>query len=781
MLLTSVALCIAIPAAAQDAPASEAPRASESEQSDGELIVTAQKREERLSDTPQTVNVVTGDQVNQYNLTRFEDITKAVPGLQISAGDGRQQALSLRGVAFDTDSGTNPTVDTYLNEVPLDPTQAINAQFDVGSIQVLRGPQGTLRGGTGPSGAVLIGTRQPSLVNVEANGTASYTEFNSVNFQGGVSMPLIGDVLGVRVAGLYDRGDGAQVQNIRNGSDDFSRSWGVRASVLFRPTDDLEFKLMHQEFRSRLRSNFQVISTAGQPVGRYGLIAADDRAAVHIGPDDFRTKGSMTILNATWDIAGNRLSYVGSYQNNSFDTVRDLNKGGALTPAFFGPFGNLPYEEYQGIFIKSKIFSHELRFERTGNHFWLYRFGVYLNKTKVPFSGIIDYTGTEGTCNQPGGAGPLALLGLPCLVLGETPAPRTHNRGYFTTQTFNFTDNATLDLGLRYSTSRSISASPSKFDAWTGSASFKHRFSDALLAYVSAGTSFRPGGFDSTGAATATIPQSIYAYASEKSKSVEVGLKGSLFDNRLFYSVAAYYQKFDNFISRVNGIACTGNPTGLGPTANTVYPTTDGLPPNGANSCNGTSSTNLTYNAPASSRGIEAELRGKLLPGWTAGLSVAYANAHFDNTLIPCNDYNGDGTPDQLTAPAVQRGRYFSLCKSSAGLSGAPKFQASFNSEYSSDIGDGFETFIRGLAKYQGKVTNANTGRSLPQSVTVDGFVGFRTDVGAEVSLFARNLTNRRVDDFAQPMFDLFGNNTGYTAGTKSLGREVGILLRIDY
>lgn len=786
-LLAGISLCAAIPANAYAAAASPATEAEAGDQME-EIVVTAQKRTERLVDAPQTVNVVTGDQIDKYGITRFDDVAKLVPGLQISRGDGRQQAVSMRGVTYDSDTQTTPTVDVYLDEVPLDATQALNVQFDIGDTQVLRGPQGTLRGGTGPSGAILIGTRRPDLEKLEINVNASRTNLYSSNISGGVGIPLVNDVLAIRVAGVDDRSDGNGVNDARNGMRDYAKTSAGRISLLFRPAEGLEFSLMHQQLNARIRALRAVVSDPTAAPGAYGTIGFDDRKAVTLGGNDFHTQGDLTILNGSWDVAGHRFSYVGSYQDNSFDSARDLNIGGAVGPGFFAfvglPFlAGTPYQEYQDVLTHNRQRTHELRFERTGDHFWIYRAGAYISDTTAPYSVLVDYTGTGGTCTQPGGGGPFALIGLPCLTLGGGTPPRGHTRGYFTTQTFSFTDADTFDIGARYSKSTTISPpNNSEYDAWTGSASYKHRFSKALLAYVNAGTSYRPGGFDSTGASTASIPVSYYNWLPEKSKSFEAGIKGTVLSDRLYYSLSAFYQTFDNYIARVNSIACTGNPTGSGPTANTVWATSDGLPPSGTNSCGSGGSTNLTYNAKASARGIEFELRGEIMRDWSGGLTATYADAHFDNALIPCNDYNGDGAPDQASAPAVQRGRYYSLCRSSGNLSTAPKLQLSLNSEKLFALGaSGTSAFLRGIARYAGSATNANTGVETPSSVLLDGFVGVRMPLKVEVAVFGRNLTDHVTKIRNAPAFGLFGDATGYSEATLSTGREVGVQLRYDY
>jgi len=733
-----------------------------------EIVITAQKRTERLVDAPQTVNVVTGAQLEQFNITQFQDITKLVPGLDITRGDGRQQSVSLRGVKYDPDSQTSNTVDVYLNEVPFESTQAIQAQFDVDSIQVLRGPQGTLRGGTGPSGAILIGTRQPNLHDFKADVTASYTDRSATNVQAGISVPIVDSMLAVRIAGLYDHNKVNGVYDIVSGLHDDSKSYGERVSLLFQPLENLSFLLMHQEFSAKAQILRPVTSTPDGVTGQFGYIGPDAREAVSDGGNYFETRGRATILNATWDFLGQRLSYVGSYQNNDFDTTRDLDIGNGLYGVLFGFLPVGPAQSYQKIDINTHTDTNELRFERTGDHFWIYRAGFYARNTKSPFSAFIDYTGANGACQS--APGPLLAVSaqLPCVELAGSRPTFIHDRGYFTTQTLNLTARDTLDLGIRYSeTDNDAGANSSKYNAWTGSAYFKHKFSDAIMVYANYGRSFRPGGYDSSGAQTSlgTIPDSFFRWNAEKSDAIELGIRGLLLDNRLSYSLAGYQQKFKGFINRVNNVTCSS--------------TLDGNP-----GCGSGDSVNLTYQGDAIARGVEAEIRMQLTPAWNAQLTATYTDAHYDNAAIPCNDYNGDGVPDQgegfSGGPLVQVGKYVSTCNSSDQVSSLPKTQLSANSEYDFALNDDWKLFVRGLARYGSSRKDPNTGVQGDSTFKVDAAVGVRA-LGGELNIFARNVFDQQRNTTGGDIFDLFTQPTHYKGIDYDQRREVGMQVRWSY
>ena len=195
-----------------------------SEQAVGDIIVTANKRAERLQDVPKSVDVVQGDTIQKLNLRSFAEIDQLAPGLSLTAKDPTTNSVTLRGVGFDPNSGTSPTVDIYFNETPLDASSAFRALYDVGQIEVLRGPQGTLRGRTSPSGAITIATRRADLNEVDGYFQQTLTTQAGINSQGAVSVPLLPGVLAVRAAGLFDRNIGIGVRNLRTGDRDSDKT-----------------------------------------------------------------------------------------------------------------------------------------------------------------------------------------------------------------------------------------------------------------------------------------------------------------------------------------------------------------------------------------------------------------------------------------------------------------------------------------------------------------------------------------------------------------------------
>ena len=243
--------------------------AQQEKNSDGgipEVVVTASKRKESIQSVAMAVDAVTGSAIQKMNIQKFEDVEKLVPGLVLNPADGRGQNISLRGVTFDPDTGASPAVQTYWNETPISASNAFRGLFDIGRIEVLRGPQGTLRGETSPAGSITIGTERPDTAAVAGRLVQTIGSRNQRNTQAAVNVPLIPNQLAVRVAGLYNYSENG-VRNRSNGTLDYDRGEGGRISVLYQPTKSLELLLVHQQLTSKMTNSPIVTGRpfAGQP------------------------------------------------------------------------------------------------------------------------------------------------------------------------------------------------------------------------------------------------------------------------------------------------------------------------------------------------------------------------------------------------------------------------------------------------------------------------------------------------------------------------------------
>ena len=280
----------------------------------GEIVVAARRKEESLQDVPEFVNVVTTEAVEKLKLTQFTELQSVVPGLTLAQdGSGTQTSTSLRGVTFDARSTAPPTVAMYLNDAPVQSLFLFDSLFDIGQIEVLRGPQGTTRGVSAPSGAITVTTRRPDVAEVGGYAQGQVTDRHGYNLQGAVNVPVIQDVLAVRVAGVGDWTEANGVRSIHNSERPEQRTLAGRFSVLFNPEPDLSVQLSYTHIDKRQHA-FEQVSGPGQGTPVNPAIRAGERRSVQDEISDVRVNLDVVTARVELPVLGHRLTYVGSYQ-----------------------------------------------------------------------------------------------------------------------------------------------------------------------------------------------------------------------------------------------------------------------------------------------------------------------------------------------------------------------------------------------------------------------------------------------------------------------------------
>ena len=168
------------PALAQDS-VSDAPQAEDSQTAYGDIIVTAQKREEKLSDVGITIAAIGAAQLAERSIQSLADVAAAVPGLSYINSANNTPVYNLRGVGFyDTSLGSYPTTSVYVDQVPLPfPVLTNLTAFDLQRIEVLKGPQGTLFGQNSTGGAINYIANKPTR-DFETGFEASYGRFDQI-------------------------------------------------------------------------------------------------------------------------------------------------------------------------------------------------------------------------------------------------------------------------------------------------------------------------------------------------------------------------------------------------------------------------------------------------------------------------------------------------------------------------------------------------------------------------------------------------------------------------
>ncbi|MEP7244765.1 MAG: TonB-dependent receptor plug domain-containing protein, partial [Gammaproteobacteria bacterium] len=255
-----------------------------------EVVVTAQKRLERLQDVPVPVTAVTAASLVEQNQTRAQDFFSSVPGVNLQFQNNRSQ-LAIRGITTGPVTG-NPVVGYTIDDVPYGSSAGIAGLFgsapdldpaELERIEVLRGPQGTLYGAASIGGLVKYVTIDPSRDKVSgavAVGTNTiHGPGNNVgyNVRGGINLPL-GETFAVR-ASAFTREDPGYIDNVLTGKEGVNKVdvSGARVSALWRPSDALSVKLsaLYQDRKvfgsSNIDSRLGSLDSQNDPFERSGI------------------------------------------------------------------------------------------------------------------------------------------------------------------------------------------------------------------------------------------------------------------------------------------------------------------------------------------------------------------------------------------------------------------------------------------------------------------------------------------------------------------------------
>jgi len=228
-----------------------------------EVVVTAEKRNERLQDVPVPVTAINADSLLQQNQVRLQDYATSVPGLNVAPQPAFGQILSIRGIT--TGPGENPSVGITIDDIPFGSSTYVGYgavvpdmdPADLARIEVLRGPQGALYGASSLGGLIKFVTVDPSTSELTGRleaGTGGVSNGSDwgYSFRGSVNVPVTND-LAVR-ASAFTRLDPGYIDNLvthRDGVND-QRVSGGRLAGLWRPLNGVSVKLsaLYQDLRS---------------------------------------------------------------------------------------------------------------------------------------------------------------------------------------------------------------------------------------------------------------------------------------------------------------------------------------------------------------------------------------------------------------------------------------------------------------------------------------------------------------------------------------------------
>lgn len=201
-----------------------------------EVVVTARRRSENLQETPISVSAFSGDALEEVGISDVSNLGNVMPNVQMSSTASKAPALYVRGIGQrQTDAVLDPGVGQYLNGVYIARQDArVMDAVDIESIQILRGPQGTLFGKNNTGGAMLITTKRPHYEGYSATLGATLGDYGRENLKLGVNIPVFNDRFALRLNAQSTKLDGYE-KNIADGKyfrDENRQSIAARQPVI---------------------------------------------------------------------------------------------------------------------------------------------------------------------------------------------------------------------------------------------------------------------------------------------------------------------------------------------------------------------------------------------------------------------------------------------------------------------------------------------------------------------------------------------------------------------
>ena len=201
-----------------------------------DIVVTARRTAENIQETPVSVVAFGADSLRQANIRDTQDLLVKTPGVFLAGSGGRENTnFSIRGQSKALAGNSAPGVISYFAEVPSPTVGSSIPTYDLSSVQVLKGPQGTLFGRNTTGGAILYYPAAPDY-KLGGYAKASYGNYDARLLEAAVNIPLTSDTLAIRIAGQIQKRDG-WTKNIGIGGDpDDLNSRAIRGSILFEPS-----------------------------------------------------------------------------------------------------------------------------------------------------------------------------------------------------------------------------------------------------------------------------------------------------------------------------------------------------------------------------------------------------------------------------------------------------------------------------------------------------------------------------------------------------------------
>ena len=560
-----------------------------------EVVVSAQRRLEKLQDVPISAQVFNSETLGARNLTSLNALGQTVPSVQAANSGARTSLFFIRGIGSGGNQSFDQSVGVFIDDIYHGRSRSSAATFlDLDRVEILKGPQSTFFGNNAIAGAFNIVTRKPGP-EFDAYTRALYGENGRYAIEGAIGGP-VSSLFGVRAAATVS-GVNGWIRNTTTGEMlPNERSMAGRITLAYTPTEnfDATLKLEHSKYQQRGALYLQGDSCpppAPFVAGAFCNIAIAQRVPIGIQGDALATNpGERTDLNSNQFVLaanlnewGHTFTSVSGYTDYDFSESIDLD----FTPARL-LHAQVPERYHQ--------LSQEIRVASETGGVLEYLVGAYFQAGRFAFRQDQSYFLFSPTISA---AAPLRPL-VPYLPLGQRIDFSLAEDSYaaFGSLSWNITERLKVTGGIRgtwvskhyddlyvFGTASqdyggivplpanlqplaaaiglgpAYSPSGSRTDsAWLPSARVQYRFNPSVMAYVSFAKGFKSGGFngaDNTGN-TANIP-----FAPEHVNAYEAGVKSEWFDDTVLVNVAIFHSDYTDLQVSQNRFTPAGGILGV--------------------------------------------------------------------------------------------------------------------------------------------------------------------------------------------------------------------------
>ncbi|MBP6876463.1 MAG: TonB-dependent receptor [Phenylobacterium sp.] len=626
-----------------------------------EIVVVAQKKEERLQDVPVSVGVVQGANIERLGLANMEQLSRYVPNFTV-AETGSGNRITMRGISSGTNRGFEQSVGLFNDGIYGGRNRQFTVPFfDVERVEVLKGPQGVLFGKNTVAGAVSIVTAKPTHSPQAWVAGAYETQFGKAEASGVVSGPL-SDTFAARLAVRFAKADEGFLRNTMNGKRERSLEEGLaRASFVWDPMQDLKVSGKYEYAESKTTGTlFQLISMGsnGALYRRYDPQVEDRLNQLTSNGDqrdnDNKIRSHNAALRVDYDFGQAKLvSQTGYSAYKSMTSNEDSD----FTPV---PLLNFDSTEDFSQFSQEVRYASSLgeRFSYTAGVY--YQYGEYLTKPMFSLQGTnIGYMNTRNRRNFD---------------------QSSESYSVFAEGVFKVTDQLKVIAGARYNDEQKDVHRSNVVLKWASDApedsaavlafsrnlfgavnfdlkesrseqqlspalTVQYDFNDDVMAYAKATRAYKSGGFDASDT-RGTAPQ----YEDEQVTAYEAGVKAR-FGGAIEVNASVFNATYKDLqVQSFNGISF------------------------------------LTTNAgEATSRGAELDGRWKITPAFLLSGSVSYLDAQYD-------EYVGAACTYAQSLAWQAAGKPGSCVQDLSGrpLTDAPPWSASMNLNFHTPLDSGW-------------------------------------------------------------------------------------------